>query len=258
MPTINVMGRDACFSDQGSGPVVLCLHGSMSTSGAWRPIAANLGNDHRIVAVDLWGYGKSARWEEDWPIDNSMECALVEALARSVGEPVHLAGHSHGGTLALAHAMRGKMDIASLISVEATPFALLKTGGETALFAELRAAFDAYFAATETGEPSPVRRVIDYWDGAGTYDTLPEQVQEFLSRAVPMNIINVNVGFAFDPPLESPLWRHWLPSSSWNGRLAACRGSTTITTPAPSMQSVTYDVRPSRDFSRMSSCGSRR
>ena len=85
MPTINVLGRDAYYSVQGSGPIILLMHGSMSTSGAWRPIAGHLGDGYRVVALDLWGYGKSARWEEDWPIDLSKECELVEALASSIG-----------------------------------------------------------------------------------------------------------------------------------------------------------------------------
>ena len=48
-----------------------------------------------------------------------------------------------------------------------------------------------------------MRRVIEYWDGAGSYDALPEPVKEFISGAILMNFINVNAGYAFDPPLES-------------------------------------------------------
>lgn len=203
MPTIDVLGRNVYFSDQGSGPIVLLLHGSLSASGVWRPISGNLGDDHRIIAPDLWGYGKSAPWDEGWEIDVSTECELVETLARSIGEPLHLGGHSHGGVIALAVAMRGNADLKSLISIEATPFDLLQKGGEGAWFAELHAVFDAYFSAIEAGEDAPVRRVIDYWGGAGSYDALQEGVQAFVSAATPMNVINVKTVFAFKPPLEA-------------------------------------------------------
>ena len=203
MPTIDVRDRTAYYTDQGSGPVVILLHGSLSASGAWRAIAGDLANDHRVIAPDLWGYGKSAPWGEDWGLDNAWECELVEAMAAQHQGPVHLAGHSHGGVVALAVAMRGVADLQSLILIDATPFDFLRECGEDALFAELRAVVDGYFTALESDEDAPVRRVIDYWDGAGAYDALPEGVRNYISAAMPMNVINIKSEFNFNPSRQA-------------------------------------------------------
>jgi pimeloyl-ACP methyl ester carboxylesterase len=203
MPTIDVRGRTVNYTDQGAGAVVILLHGSLSASGAWRAIAGDLANDHRPLAPDLWGYGKSAPWGDDWELDIAWECELVETLASYIGKPVHLAGHSHGGVVALAVAMRGNADLQSLILIDATPFDFLRECGEETLYAELRAVVDGYFTALETDENAPVRRIIDYWDGPGAYDALPKGVQDYISAAMPMNVINIKTEFNFNPPREA-------------------------------------------------------
>ena len=99
--------------------------------------------------------------------------------------------------------MRSNADLQSLILIEATPFDFLRECGEDALYAELRAVADAYFTAMASDEDAPVRRVIDYWDGAGAYDALPEGVQDYISAAMPMNVINIKTEFNFSPPREA-------------------------------------------------------
>ena len=45
--------------------------------------------------------------------------------------------------------------------------------------------------------------MIDYWDGAGAYDALSEGVQDYISAAMPMNVINIKTEFNFSPPREA-------------------------------------------------------
>lgn len=200
---ITVDQRQVSVKEDGSGPAVLFVHGSMSNSGAWRPILKALPDGFRTVAPDLWGYGGSDGWEEDWPIDMTPDARLVEGVIEEIGEPVHLVGHSHGGTVALAAAIRNTAAVRSLILIEATPFELLHRCGEDSLYAELRDTFEGYFEAHAAGEPDAVRRVVDYWDGAGAYDRMPEKVRTFLSDAMEMNITNIKCAFGFDPDMEA-------------------------------------------------------
>jgi pimeloyl-ACP methyl ester carboxylesterase len=203
MPTFDVNGRTVHYTDQGSGPTIMLLHGSLSASGAWRAVAGDLATDHRVVAPDLWGYGKSAPWSDDWNPDIAWESELVEALASHLGGPVHLAGHSHGGVVALAVAMRGNADLQGLILIDATPFDFLRECGEDELNAELHTVVDAYFTAIESDDDAPVQRIIDYWDGPGAFDALPESVQDYISAATPMNVINIKAGLNFKPSREA-------------------------------------------------------
>lgn len=196
MAEIEVRSRRAYFVDVGDGAPLLFLHGSMSTSAAWRGITNALNLKYRAISVDLWGYGKSDDWNENWPVDLSSEVDLIENLASSFDQPVHLVGHSHGGTLALEVAKRGRVDLQSLCLFEATPFNILYTHGDVKVFEELENMFLEYFEAVSKNEPHAVRRVIDYWDGRGAYDAMPENIKSFLNSAVPMNIVNVKAGFA--------------------------------------------------------------
>ena len=50
---------------------------------------------------------------------------VVEALARHVGAPVHLVGHSFGGMVAFAAALSGRVEVVSLALFEANPIALI-------------------------------------------------------------------------------------------------------------------------------------
>ena len=51
------------YVEQGSGPVVVLLHGYGGSSKAWfdSGIFANLAQDHRVIALDLRGHGLSGK-----------------------------------------------------------------------------------------------------------------------------------------------------------------------------------------------------
>lgn len=100
--------------DAGSGPALLFVPGSYSTPAAWRPLQRLLPAAYRQVGTSLLGYGGSSetRTPEDPGIDH--EVRLVETLARQLAVPLHLVGHSFGGTVALAAALAGRVQVASL------------------------------------------------------------------------------------------------------------------------------------------------
>ena len=58
------------------------------------------------------------------------EVRLVQSLAARVGGPVHLVGHSFGGTVALAAALTGSVQVASLALFEANPLDIVRGSGE--------------------------------------------------------------------------------------------------------------------------------
>jgi len=52
----------AHFREAGTGQGVVCVHSSASSSGQWRALMDRLSDGFRVIAVDLYGYGKSAAW----------------------------------------------------------------------------------------------------------------------------------------------------------------------------------------------------
>src|SRR5215471_5714678 len=56
------------FREAGSGTAVVCIHSSASTSGQWRPLMERLSDRFRVIAMDLYGSGKTPKWPHDRPM----------------------------------------------------------------------------------------------------------------------------------------------------------------------------------------------
>ncbi|MEU1026323.1 alpha/beta hydrolase [Streptomyces sp. NPDC005904] len=111
--------------EQGSGPLVLLVHGFPESWYSWRhqlPALAAAG--YRAVAVDVRGYGRSSR-PDDVAAYRMLE--LVEdnvAVVRALGEETAvIVGHDWGANIA-AHSALVRADVfraAALLSVPYTP-----------------------------------------------------------------------------------------------------------------------------------------
>ena len=112
---------DRFYREVGAGEPIVFLHCSSGSSGAWVSVMNQLVRDHRALAPDLLGYGRSAPWPRDLPLASDGELGVLEALLDVVGQPVHLVGHSYGGTVALNAARRFPRRVASLTLIE-SPF----------------------------------------------------------------------------------------------------------------------------------------
>lgn len=82
---------------------MLALHGVASSARWWDLVAQRLAPEHRVVAVDQRGHGRSDRPDTGYGFDEVVEDlhALVGALGLP---PAVVAGHSWGGSVALAYA----------------------------------------------------------------------------------------------------------------------------------------------------------
>src|SRR5436305_9529716 len=107
------------YDECGSGPAVVLVPGSCSTGAAWRPVVSAWQNRFRCITTSLPGYGQTAerRSAADPSIARVAEC--VEAVIARAGSRVHLVGHSFGGLVALAVALRNQIALASLVVLEA-------------------------------------------------------------------------------------------------------------------------------------------
>jgi pimeloyl-ACP methyl ester carboxylesterase len=86
----------------GSGPPVVLLHGLGGSGYTWRYMVPGLAQHHRVIAIDLKGFGRS-----DKPYDQSYaaldQAAYVRAFLEQRGlRGITLVGHSFGGAVAMA------------------------------------------------------------------------------------------------------------------------------------------------------------
>ena len=183
--------------DSGAGPALLFLPGSYSTAAAWRPIQRLLEPRWRLVTTSLRGYGESTDTRS--PDDFSMrhEVKLVEALCRHIGQPVHLVGHSFGGTIALATALAARVPVASLSLFEGNPIDILRGRDGGVLYQETRRMSRAFEAAVHAGEPDAPGRIIDFWGGSGAYAALPDAVKAYCRQTAAVNVLDWHTAFGF-------------------------------------------------------------
>lgn len=114
-------------SRSGSGSPVALVHGLSGSTRWWSRNVAALAEHHLVAAVDLIGFGRNRRLTAPLVLPPFHEVsALLARWLETFEEPVHLAGHSMGGLLAIRVAAERPDLVRSLILVSAVgiPFAL--------------------------------------------------------------------------------------------------------------------------------------
>jgi pimeloyl-ACP methyl ester carboxylesterase len=147
-------------------------------------------NRFRCVTTSLLGYGGTAerRTQRDPSIWHEVD--VVETVIRKAGGPVHLVGHSFGGLVAVAVALRKRVPLASLAVIEAPAAQLLRHNGEQQHYRAIRQMTNDYFAAFARGDVEAISTMIDFYGGAGTFASWPSNVRAYALETTAVNILD--------------------------------------------------------------------
>src|SRR5438270_13127553 len=118
------------YAECGTGPTLVLVPGSCSTGAAWRPVIASWNGKFRCVTTSLLGYGGTVERRTASDPDISHEAEMLETAVRKADSRVHLVGHSFGGLVARAVALRNRVPLASLVILEGPGRTLLGYRGE--------------------------------------------------------------------------------------------------------------------------------
>lgn len=95
-------------------PPLLLIHGLGATKASWLTIVPELARYHRVIAVDLPGFGASskpnARYSAAWFADK-----MLRMLEEMEYDSVALAGNSMGGRISMEMALRAPERIRSIV-----------------------------------------------------------------------------------------------------------------------------------------------
>lgn len=97
-------GAHLHYEDQGSGEVVIALHGLLGTARIdLGNVMDALSDDYRVIGLTLRGYGESQPKPRTFPLDFYQRDAadVLSALDALELERVHIIGYSDGGEVAL-------------------------------------------------------------------------------------------------------------------------------------------------------------
>jgi lipase len=116
--SVPVDGGDLAVGVWGeTGPLVVAVHGITASHLSWKLVAEELGADHRVVAVDLRGRGRSR--DLPGPYGIARHAADVAAVIEAYSDgPVVVAGHSMGGFVAVELARRYPHLVRRLVLVD--------------------------------------------------------------------------------------------------------------------------------------------
>jgi len=112
------------YLDQGTGPVILCVHGNPTWSFYYREIVKKFSDQYRVIAVDHVGCGLSSK-----PSRNEFDYTLATHRDNLVGlidhlnlQNITLVAHDWGGAIGLAAAVQRIERLSSMMLMNTAAF----------------------------------------------------------------------------------------------------------------------------------------
>lgn len=174
-------------------PAFVLLHCALAHARAWEGLSAHLGGQAHLRAMDLPGHGQSAPLAPGlsaqeqgaamaWPIVSG----IAGGGAGAVSMPVHLVGHSLGGTVALRMALERPEAVASLTLIEPVQFSLLAEAGHplAAPHFEAEARLEALIAGGQVEQAA--RAFLAEWGDGPPWEALPPSRRAYVLERMPM------------------------------------------------------------------------
>ncbi|MDJ0350979.1 alpha/beta hydrolase [Cryobacterium sp. PH29-G1] len=92
-------------TDAGTGPVVILVHGIASSSITYYEVIPLLTPNHRVIAVDILGFGQSPAPEGcEYRLEDHVEALAATIRSLKLREPFVLVGHSLGSLISTRYA----------------------------------------------------------------------------------------------------------------------------------------------------------
>lgn len=103
----------SAFSVEGEGEPIFLIHGIGASRASFAGLVPYLKNEYRVISYDLRGHGASPKPTPPYTLDDLVED--LEALRKELGiEKAHFAGHSLGGMIGPAYALKYPQHVLTL------------------------------------------------------------------------------------------------------------------------------------------------
>ena len=167
------------------------VHGSFANGNSWRKIISHLKDGNICLTLDLPGHGPM-----DDPIDFSNPTfgpefeAIKKAISNvcDINNGIHLIGHSYGGVVALAAALKGEFKIEKMTLFEPVAASVLSTFEYVEELNSIASFTEKYQISYDNGEKIVCARVIDFWGGPGSFEMIPTHIQNAMAEMTKNNL----------------------------------------------------------------------
>jgi len=112
---------EICYYENGQGPVLLLIHGMFGDFADWEPVLEPLSKNHRVIAIDLPGFGASSKPHVDYTAEFFVDTihSFLEELNISKAT---LVGNSLGGIVCMLFAIRHPEQVENLVLIDSGGF----------------------------------------------------------------------------------------------------------------------------------------
>jgi len=170
----------------------------------------DLADRYRLFAVNLFGYGKTPKWDKSRDQTLEDQAKLLEGILPKDGSQVRLVGHSFGGSVAMKASTLFPDRVRKLVLIEPNPFYLLRQADRRAAFQEAKGLHDQVKEAGATGNwRKAAAEFADYWTGAGSWAAMSEDRKAKFAEALKPNFHEWDAVMAPDLSLQE--WHRRLP-----------------------------------------------
>ncbi len=116
---VPVDGHLVHVEQAGQGEPLVLIHGFGASTYGWREVMPWLAESHRVVAVDLYGFGYTERPRNRRYYTREGQTGLILGVLDALGIPkAHFMGSSYGGALTLWIASRHPERVCSMVLVD--------------------------------------------------------------------------------------------------------------------------------------------
>jgi pimeloyl-ACP methyl ester carboxylesterase len=180
MAQLTIDRRHVSYLEYGSGAPIVLLHAGGASGKQWAKVGALLEARFRVIAPDLWGFGGTEHWSGEQELTHDDQALLVAGVIEQLcKQPVHLVGHSYGGATAVRLMLGNMALVRTAVLIEPILTPLLRLAGEEDHFREYLQMAHSFLENAAAGNLNEAwRAFLDYRNGPGTWEALPEPQRE--------------------------------------------------------------------------------